>query len=322
MSDKIPMPILPVLPGISLPQSQKTIPFPTSPNKATTKKIMPKSHQMKISVDETITITKTELPMLAKNNIEAELIELGYSIIDIMVSDKIKLLKTINKKGQKVYIYIDDMTDIVSNNKTMITETNVSILPYSVKTGAYNCVGVDVIGLVFEHSVNCICTIIRGDNDLKITETNYIKNHSNNHSNNHFEGCVIAYPMIKLSELKINPDFVLHNTDIVTRRLRNTEDSHERKELQETDCALEQLIEALCEFKSTCNNSTHKIIMNIQELKNDQECNENLRDSLIKSNDNIIKLICVMKKVAGNRKEMSKMTNDIKELTNYLNSEI
>jgi hypothetical protein len=65
--------------------------------------------------------------------------------------------------------------------------------------------------------------------------------------------------------------------------------------------------------------------MNIQELKNMEECqdnNEKLRNDLVKSNDNIIKLICIMKKVANKRKEMEKLANEIQELTNCLNSQI
>jgi uncharacterized coiled-coil protein SlyX len=203
----------------------------------------------------------------------------------------------------------------------MIIENNVNSLSYSIKHGAYNCVGTDVSGIVFEYGTNSICTIMRGDNDLKFNEVNYVFNQNSHNSS--FEGCVITYPIIKLSELKVNPDIILCNTDIVTRRLRNTEDSYERQELAHTDCALEQLNEALCNFKEVCNHSTHNLISSIHNLKTlqEQEYNEELRNDLVKSNDNIVKLICVMKKVASKRKEMEKMTHEIDELTNYLKSQ-
>lgn len=344
MSDKILMPVLPILPGISLPQSQKTIPFPSTNNKnaiKSNKKIMPKSYS--IRVDESLEVNDT---LHSTNNvIENELTQLGYSVINKIVTSKSQLLKAINKKGQKVYIYIDVLgCSSINENEIMITETNINSLSYSIKNGAYNCVGTDVIGVVFEYGINYICTIMRGDNDLKFNETNYVLSHNNhnhthnnhthnnhthnnhdNHNNLSFEGCVITYPMIKLSEVKANPDCVLYNTDIVTRRLRNAEDSYERQELLNTDLALEQLNDALCNFKIVCNNSTNKVIMNIQELKNMEECqdnNEKLRNDLVKSNDNIIKLICIMKKVANKRKEMEKIANEIQELTNCLNSQI
>jgi len=329
MSDVISMPVLPVLPGISLPQSQKSIPFPASKTIIQpTKKIIPKP--LRVSIDESLSINKNEsLPLIItqnlpiiNNNIENELSELGYSVINKIVTQKLQFLKAINKKGQKVYIYID-VLGCSSVKDIIITETNINSLSYSIKNGAYNCVGTDVIGVVFEYGTNSICTIMRGDNDLKFNEMNYVFSHNDHTHNLSFEGCVITYPIIKLSELKVNPDIVLYNTDVVTRRLRNAEDSYERQELANTDCALEQLNEALYDFKQKCNNSTHKVLVTIQQLKISQECQEHeSRNDLIKSNDNIIKLICIMKKVASKRKEMEKITSEIEELTNYLSSQI
>lgn len=320
MSDLIstPMPILPVLPGISLPQPQKTIPFPASKTTVQpAKKILPKSLRV---VDEPIYTNKSEPTPSMINNIENELAELGYSVINLIVSPKIQFLKAINKKGQKIYIYIDVLGCSVKDIEIIITEINTNSLSYSTKNGGYSCAGMDVIGIAFEYGTNFICTVMRGANDLNFTEVNYALNNKNHIQNCSFEGCVMTYPIIKLSELRVNPDIVLYNTDVVTRRLRNSEDSYERQELSNTDCALEKLNDALCNFKQACNNSTHKLIVNIQHLKTCEE--HESRDDLIKSNDDIIKIICIMKKVASKRKEMEKMANEIEELTNYLCSQI
>ncbi len=322
MSDTVIMPILPVLPGISLPQSQKTIPFPVSKTiTSPTKKSIPKPRS---AIEEPSTQNSgksIDLPIV--NDIENELSELGYTVINKIVTQKLQFLKAINKKGQKVYIYIDISDCSVKHNEIIITETNTKSLSYSIKNGAYNCAGTDVIGIVFEYGTNSICTIMRRDNELSFNETNYVFNHKDHSHNLSFEGCVITYPIIKFSELKVNPDMVLYNTDVVTRRLRNSEDSYERQELANTDCALEKLNEALCMFKFTCNNSTENLLSTIQQLKSREDYQDyELRNDLIKSNDNIIKLICIMKKVASKRKEMEKITSEIEQLTNYLNSEI
>jgi len=348
MTDAIPMPILPVLPGISLSTSQKTIPFPTNKTiTQSTKKIVPRPKTLieitplvnnKFSVVPKESLSKTStfpvqggsplLPVIVTKdtiNIENELHKLEYSVISKIFTQKLKFLKAINNKGQKVYIYIDVQEySSITDYDIMIIENDVNSLSYSIKNGAYNCVGTDVTGVVFEYGINSICTIIRGENDLKFNETNYVFNYKNQSHNLSFEGCVITYPIIKLSELRVNSDIILCNTDIVTRRLRNAEDSYERQELAKTDSTLEQLNEALCNFKETCNNSTRKLICSIEHLKNlqEQQCNEELQNDLIKSNDNIVKLICVMKKVASKRKEMEKITYEIKELTDYLSSQI
>lgn len=327
MTDVISMPILPVLPGISLSTSQKTIPFPTNKTiTQPTKKIIPRPKPLiDVTIQTNDIVTPKELlPVtITQNLIENELRELEYSVVSKVVTEKLQFLKAINNKGQKVYIYID----IIENKHTsdydiMMIENNTNLLSHSIKNGAYNCVGTDVSGVVFEYGTNSICTIMRGDNDLKLNETNYVFNHETQSHN--FEGCVRTYPIIKLSELRVNPDIILCNTDIVTRRFRNAEDSHERQELLRTDNALEQLNEALFNFKETCNNSTHKLVSNIEYLKGIQEqrYDNELLNELIKSNDNIVKLICVMKKVASKRKEMEKITYEIKELTDYLSSQI
>jgi hypothetical protein len=315
MTDTISMPILPVLPGIALTSTQKTIPFPTN-------KTLPQSVKKSIPKPQIpLPKTQVEVIVLQTVSIENELRDLGYLIISKIVTQKLQFLKATNKKGQKVYIYVDvpeyssiDVYDI------MLLENGINSLSYSIKNGVYDCVGTDVSGIVFEYGTNLICTIMRGDNDLKINEMNYT--FGSQFHNLSFEGCVITYPIIKLSELRVNPDIILCNTDIVTRRLRNTEDSHERKELTNTDYALEQLDRSLCNFKEVCNHSTHKLISSINHLKTlqEQEYNEELRNDLVKSNDNIVKLICVMKKVASKRVEMERMTCEIDELTNYLES--
>ena len=310
------LPVLPVLPGISLSSSQKIPPFPVSKIPVPVKKIklvkgsieipQPKIILEEIQVNDNIA------------DIENELKEFGYHVINKIAGPKLYLLKATNKKGQKVYIHIDTL-EIPKKYDIMLIDDNNNLLSYSIKNGAYNCSGTDTSGIVFEYGTNSICTIMRGENDLKFTEKNYLFSQSSPLHNLTFEGCVITYPIIKLSEIRVNPDMVLCNTDIVTRRLRNTEDSYERQELMNTDRALDQLNEALCNFKQICNDSTNKIITNIQHLR---ECPEPSYDELIKSNDDIIKLICVMKKVANKRKDIERLTYEIEELTQYLGCQI
>lgn len=310
------LPVLPILPGISLSSSQKIHPFPVSKTPVPIKKV--KLVKGSIEIPQPKIILEE---IQANDNIadlENELKEFGYHVINKIATPKLYFFKAANKKGQKVYIYIDTL-EIPKNNDVILIDDNNNLLSHSIKHGAYNCSGTDATGIVFEYGTNSICTIMRAENELKFAEKNYLFNHNSKSHNLTFDGCVITYPIIKLSEIRVNPDLVLCNTDLVTRRLRNTEDSYERQELAYTDCALDQLNEALCVFKQTCNNSTHKLMTNIQHLR---QCPEPSYIDLVKSNDDIIKLICIMKKVASKKKDIERLTYEIEELTQYLSSQI
>jgi len=311
------LPVLPVLPGISLSSSQKIPPFPVSKTPVPIKKVKFVKSSIEIPHPKLI-LEEISVNVIDNNDLENELKEFGYHIINKIATPKLFFIKATNKKGQKVYIYIDTL-EIPKNHDVMLIDDNNNLLSYSTKHGAYNCSGTDVSGIVFEYGTNSICTIMRAENDLKFAERNYLFNHNSQSHNLTFDGCVITYPVIKLSEIRVNPGLVLCNTDLVTRRLRNTEDSYERQELANTDCALDQLNEALCVFKQTCNNSTHKLMTNIQHLR---ECPEPSYNDLVKSNDDIIKLICVMKKVASKKKDIERLTYEIEELTQYLSCQI
>lgn len=326
MTDLNPVLNLPNLPGMTLPQTSKTIPFPANKSAASNKIIPPKKPismpQLPAMKSIPLPVPKDPVPIvILQDSINDELYDLGYIVIHKIGTKNSQFLKAINKKGQKVYIHIDT-NDYYSANDIMMIENDSNLLSFSIKNGAYSCASMEVSGIVFEYGSNSICIIMRGDNDLKFKETNYILDIDSQAHN--FDGCAITYPIIKLSELRVNPDVVLCNTDIVTRRLRNTEDSYERQELINTHCSLEKLNESLENFKDTCNNSTHRLISQITHLKEieNQNCVGEHRNEMIKANDDIIKLICVMKKVANKRKEIEKITREIDELTTYLNCEI
>jgi len=321
MTDTISMPVLPLLPGISLSSSQKTIPFPTNKTAVqSTKKIIPKPKSSKIVVPKESSPVIITQEQTLHNDVNNKLQELGYLVIHKISSPKHKFLKVINRKGQKVYIYTDNPLGFTEYDIMMIESDN-NPLSHSIKNGAYKCVGIDVSGVLFEYGINSICTIMRGENDLKFNETNYVLH--NNTQTHPFEGSVITYPIINLNDLLVNPDIILLNTDVVTRRLRNTEDSYERQELTRMDVSLEQFNESLYNFKEICNNSTHKLMLFREQINNiEGQYNEDLQRDLIKSNDDIIKLICVMRKVASKRREMENITHEIEELTNYLSTQI
>jgi hypothetical protein len=281
--------------------------------------------------------------LITKNNIENELYSLGYSVISKIVTKdnngnkNVQFLKTINKRGQKVFVYVDvPGYSSVHSEDIVIIENGTSTLSYSIKNGAYNCVSTDVNGVAFEYGSNSICTIIRNASDLKFNEINYVFHSTIHKTHLEYDGCVITYPIIRFSELRQNTDIILSNTDKVVRRLRNAEDAYERNELTIMLCSLNKLNETIEDFNQSINTSTNKLVTTLKHsedlnniyLKENMFCNDIDKDDyiknlnvLIKSNDSIVKLICIMKKAAEKKKEIDKIASEMDDIISFLDKE-
>lgn len=332
---------IPKLQGVSLPGSTKP-PVPNFPGKNPSIKnpAMIKIPTPKPVMEITPVVDASTYYDIIEENLENELNGLGYVIIAKIAvkynnKEEIKFLKAINKMCQKVFIYVDVTGYCSKNNNIIIVENDNNLLPYSVKNGTHNCVGVEVSGVFFEYGSNSLCSIMRGDNDLKFKETNYIFNSETNKHEVMFDGCFVTYPILKLSEIREAPCIILENTNKVIRRLRNIEDSHERAELLKTHNSLEKLNETFNMFNHACNNSTENLVKSLRKLdhenlyyinnppqtEDEKEKYKMIRENLIMVNDNIVKLICVMKKAAAEKKNLEQINFNIENITDYLNKE-
>jgi len=177
-----------------------------------------------------------------KASLENNLLEMGYAILSkIMIeNDNIKFVKAVNKNGQIVYIMIDQ-TAYASTKNIIMASSKVAtidlapdeiktgrarVLPYSVKISALECAKFDVCGVAFECK-DKIC-FIDHDDHLKPRETNFVYLTSSDLGSDYGVGALedeevfLVYPVVRLSEIKANANLVLNNTDIITKKLRNT----------------------------------------------------------------------------------------------------
>lgn len=375
MTDTLSLPKIPELPGMTIskgttatpfPVPTKTtprkgknipVPIPTMPNRphspySPTISVIPQPKKEIISESKTEIILETSCKIISQesnsyediisHNMESELTNLGYRILNkIIVSDingnkKVLYLKAINLKGQKVFIYVDvpGFTSMHQHDLVLIENNNGNIIPYSTKNGACDCAGTDVSGIAFEYGTNSVCTLLRENNYLKLNESNYtFINIIDNNSRQ--EGCIISYPIIRLSEIRISPEILLNNTDIVIRRLRNAEDSYERGELTSTHNSLENLNITWQNFNCVFNDITMKLATSLKQCDDynniylanppcDDEYKEKfhkLQYALAKRHEGIIMLTCAMKKVANKRREIDCLNKDVDEIIKYLEKE-
>lgn len=295
--------------------------------------------------------------VISNASLENELINSGYAPISriVVASDngdkRTQYIKAINKNGQKVFVQLDvsGYTSARSTDLTFVESNKATIVPYSIKTGAMNCVGNNTCGVAFECGNDAVCVLSRGaddKNDMQPKEANYVyvEKHAPSSMVIESEGSTIAYPVVRLSEIRANPDLVLENTNIATRRLRNSSYEALLSDLSNTQKSIVKLWQEFSHFDQARYNNATKLNASLTQLElyNDKyneilNSSENkqivltdeekdryrlIQHNLMIRNDSIVSLLKAMKKVADKHSEMERITKEIRDITEFLNREL
>ena len=271
------------------------------------------------------------------NNLDTELMKYGYTNVGKIITKvdgklQTDYVKAINQKGQKVYILIDaaGFNPNLKQDVTIMELNNNGTVPYSLKLGTFNHAGLEVSGVAFECGVDTICTLIRGEIDAPPTEHNY--SFANAISNDH---SLVAYPVVKLSEIIADNKTVLENVDCVIRRLRKTAYNTELNELNLAYPAIERLENSLNRFNCLKDQAVININRTLTELNQlndcylanppkDDENRENFRkvhQNLIKRNDAINTLLKCMHKVAHKFEGLNALSSEIDAVNMHCEAE-
>jgi len=241
--------------------------------------------------------------------------------------------------GQTVFILIDvnGYTTARAADLTLIQAHNASIVPYSLKTGAYNCAGKDVCGVAFECGSDAVCVLARAPDDLTPKEANFVflEKQTPPVAALETEGTITTYPVIRLSEIRANPNLVLQNTDIVTRRLRNSGYSALLQELAVTQQSLNKLNESFIRFDRIREDVAGKLNTTLTQLEqwnnvymqnppttdDGKDKYRALQYNLTLRNDNIAVLLRIMKKVADLHRGINSITKEINDISDFAEKE-
>jgi hypothetical protein len=274
--------------------------------------------------------------IVAKSALENELLHAGYVPLTKIViqKDKIQYIKALNKKGQKVFILLDVNGYITtrSTDLTLIESDKAPLVPYSLKMGAVDCAGMEVAGVAFECGSNSICILSRDPEDLTPKEANFVFIEQKDITCNRQ---MMAYPIIRLSEIRANPNMILENTDLVTRRLRNASYKILLDDLQTFDKSINELKMNFDIFMSTREKDASRLNRTLNQLDqwnevymthppttdDFKERYRNLQFNLSQRNEYIELLLCSMKKVADLRTEIESISKTISEVTDFFNKE-
>lgn len=279
--------------------------------------------------------------IIRNGNIENELLEAGYGILSrIIVKDpngnkRAQYIKSINKNGQKVFVLIDGQgyTKARSADLTLVESNRVNIVPYSLKTGAYECAGKDVCGVAFECGSDGVCVLSRGVNDLTPKEANFVlvEKPTTTAAAVEIDGKVMTYPVVRLSEIRVNPSLVLDNTDLVTRNLRNTSYQMELAAFNKEMQSLAALNDSFRRYNIMRENVHARLTYITRELEKwNKVYKENppttddmknryrlLQINLTRRNEDMETFLLVMKKISNKAIDLDLLTEEVNSITEY-----
>ena len=162
--------------------------------------------------------------------IEQQLASRGYISKDkVIIRDangqiSSRYIKAVNDRGQTVLVDLDTDGNVVifqsdlDRKNILIESKNGSNIPYSAMIGSYECAGMDVCGVAFECDGE-VCTLTRTEaaepKMVVLTTAEKIITRQGL-----FGDTPISYPIVRLSEILVDPIRVGDAIDKATRRIR------------------------------------------------------------------------------------------------------
>lgn len=225
--------------------------------------------------------------IITDSNCEHELNKAGYIINHKIIAKDSTYVKAVDKNGNNVYVLVDDAGYLsVSDTDIKLTKSDTNLLPFSIKNGMYDLVGLDGIGVAMECGTSGICTMTRGS-DMKPIETNFAV--ENNISFDMKSEALYSYPIVKLSEIKHHPDIVLKSIDDASRRILFESINKCVLELKDLKLAADELYKTICLLDSLRinitnswnNHMTNLDTVNCQDLSKKYNILNNYAESLV-----------------------------------------
>ena len=277
--------------------------------------------------------------MIEDNEIEQTLTESGYLPLDKILSrdsnDNLmcQYIKVIDATGRTAFVDLDceGYVSVDPKDVHMVASArDVSVVPYSVKMGTYECASSDVCGVAFECD-NEICTLKRTNDSLNPTESVFLHDKTNAHEHGMLSSHPIAYPIVSMSDIKANPAMVARGIKDSHKRMRIAafrQIEKDTKELIEAAKALDQQVARFQNIQhlvsNSLENSTH-MLENIHENykrsppTTDRE-RKNLRSvhfNLRKRHDLVVDDLRLAEDVNTRTTEIKELVGEIKSLNDY-----
>lgn len=230
----------------------------------------------KVTVEKPLIPIKGKLPssaylsIITNSNCELELSKAGYVVNHKIITkdeknnEMFSYIKAIDKNGNNVYVLVDEAGYLSTTEKDMqLSKCSTNLVPFSLKNGLYESVGLDAMGVAIECGSLGICTMTRS-HDMKPVEHNFVSKHIDKESIDRF----YSYPIIKLSEIKHHPDIILQNVQNVSSRILTESFRKCVSDLSEFKRNAEELLRTINTFDTLRTNITSSWNERMYELDN------------------------------------------------------
>jgi hypothetical protein len=217
-----------------------------------------------------------------------ELLKLGYIVLSRISPsnsnsqqssnpNSSKYLKTYNPYGETVFILLEecDYPSCVLNESSTVTETGIPVkLTYA------QCNNLDICGVAFECDSN-VCVLKRNsENPLMFNEANFVQSSVSHPASSSMQDGINflrinndsqAYPIVKLSDLRSNPEAVLKSADQSFKRMRNLSYNYISESyttaLNEVNIGANELSKEIFSFDKLSKSASISLIKDIGELE-------------------------------------------------------
>lgn len=188
------------------------------------------------------------------DNVIRELESHGYRVKEKIIahrdtaSNEAAYCKAVNKMGQTCFIEVDDDKAVMGVNPRDLSAyemRDASVIPLATKLGTLECAGSDVVGvaLVCESSV---CMITRKEHNEPVERT-FIFGESRPERMAQIGDNPVAYPIVRLSEIRASPEAVMQIISAATARIRRMAREEVEKQFAQSQLAAKELYNKVAE---------------------------------------------------------------------------
>lgn len=263
-------------------------------------------------------------------SLDYQLFSLGYLLIcrvNCVTKEERnnKFMVALNPKGQQVYIIVDVVGYSSSNvEEILVKESKEFDIDTELKQLITSKLDSATYGVLVKSCKSiCILSLYETENQsFDIIEEKNIEDSED----------VVLFPVVKFSEIKQNPKEVLYNTDLMTKRLRNSEYRTQLKHLSSLQESIKDLNMTFGNFnqvreqiesvlKSNSQKSEEMIKPYLDKIPTDLEVEKfrTVYNNSVKHNLKIIEFLKLIKKVSKKKKDIETITKEFNKVLNELN---
>lgn len=228
-------------------------------------------------------------PEINAKNVDTELLSYGYVPINKVLlgegstEQRIKYIKAYNPYGELVYILLDGEGMCQGNLCTTMTEVaSETTIPYTLKMTAAECNNLDVCAIIFECEQGVCALHRKKDNPVEFDEQLFVHNRQIGTPGRDFlrnKTVALPYPVVRLSEIRVNPERVLIASDESFKRMRNEFYKISINELNETNKLYNRLSVESKKFQTNAEIFSKSLMNDVIQLENLAEEHRSINSS-------------------------------------------